>query len=192
MLFPLPKSAVTTMFKDTFGDARSGGREHHGTDISVPSGTPILAVEAGKVYETGNNSLDGNYLILQGSSGYKYRYSHLSGVSVSKGQTVQAGSTLGASGATGNAEGPHLHFGMSDQDGAAVNPYQSLLTAYNGSGSGVDVVDSSGSTVEDKKGKVEILGVTLAEWSWYDVGAVVLGVAGVVIIAYRLAGGFGI
>lgn len=42
--------------------------------------------------------------------GYKLTFAHLSQVQVQEGQILQRGSTIGLSGATGNATGPHLHF----------------------------------------------------------------------------------
>lgn len=181
MIFPLPKSSVTT-FSDTYGESRTGGREHHGTDISVPDGTRIFAVESGQIKETGNNSLDGNYIILGGSGGMSYRYSHLSSIAVKEGQTVSQGAFMGLTGHTGNAKSPHLHFGMTDGSGASVNPYPYLKDAYSGPNGSVNVIDASdGEAIKDSKG-----GFLGLEWSWYDVGATLVGIVAVLIIAHRL------
>jgi murein DD-endopeptidase MepM/ murein hydrolase activator NlpD len=50
--------------------------------------------------------------VLHGDDARDYVFMHLQtgSVAVQKGQTVAAGSPLGAVGATGHADGPHLHF----------------------------------------------------------------------------------
>ena len=59
------------------------------------------------------------------SSGVETMYAHLSRVSVTVGQRVTAGRTVGAVGATGHASGPHLHFEVHIR-GAAVDPRSGL------------------------------------------------------------------
>ena len=46
---------------------------------------------------------------------------HLDSISVTSGTIVGAGDNIGAMGASGNATGDHLHFGISYQ-GVPVNP----------------------------------------------------------------------
>jgi len=85
---------------------------HNGIDFSVPEGTSVLSVAAGKVSR-----------VVRASSGYGYHvyvnhgwgqtlYAHLSTIRVDEQQDVQAGEAVGLSGNTGNSTGPHLHFGM--------------------------------------------------------------------------------
>jgi murein DD-endopeptidase MepM/ murein hydrolase activator NlpD len=52
-------------------------------------------------------------------------YAHLSRVWVRDGRRVRAGDRLGAVGATGFADGPHLHLELRVR-GAAVNPLPAL------------------------------------------------------------------
>ena len=49
------------------------------------------------------------------------RYAHLSTVNVSQGQQVSQGQAIGIIGATGNAQGIHLHFEVR-VGGGPVNP----------------------------------------------------------------------
>jgi len=48
-------------------------------------------------------------------------YAHLSRAVARNGAKVQAGDTIGLSGASGNVTGPHLHFEI-HQNGVPVNP----------------------------------------------------------------------
>ena len=54
----------------------------------------------------------GNYIMISHGGSVYTVYMHLSSMSVSKGQTVSRGSTIGAVGSTGYSTGPHLHFGI--------------------------------------------------------------------------------
>ncbi|MDR3546918.1 MAG: peptidoglycan DD-metalloendopeptidase family protein [Candidatus Pacebacteria bacterium] len=100
-----------------------GSNGHDGLDIGVPIGTPVEAALAGTVLATGNTDLAhdgagdqcysfGKWVMLEHSNGLNTMYAHLSVISVSKGQTLNAGDVLGYSGMTGYATGPHLHFGV--------------------------------------------------------------------------------
>ena len=52
-------------------------------------------------------------------------YAHLSALSVTQGQVVQAGDLLGEEGNTGNSTGPHLHFEVRT-GGTPIDPAQWL------------------------------------------------------------------
>lgn len=88
---------------------------HHGIDIPAPTGTPIIAASSGYVhtvsYSTGST---GFYVKLvhmdQDNKQWSTTYMHMSQISVTKGQTVQPGTVIGAVGSTGRSTGPHLHF----------------------------------------------------------------------------------
>jgi peptidoglycan LD-endopeptidase LytH len=108
-------------FADTWGAARSGGRSHEGVDIMAPAGTPLVAMEAGRV-EFNTNTLGGNTLRLYGNSGTRYYYAHLSAWEGSN-RTVAKGEVIGYVGMTGNTSANHLHLQVHPGGGAAVNPY---------------------------------------------------------------------
>ena len=62
---------------------------------------------------------------IRSPDGIVTRYAHLSSVHVSIGQQVSQGQTLGIIGATGNAQGVHLHFEVRI-NGSPVNPLSYL------------------------------------------------------------------
>jgi murein DD-endopeptidase MepM/ murein hydrolase activator NlpD len=108
-------------YADTWGAARSGGRRHEGTDIMSPSGTPLVAMEAGRV-EYRSNRLGGRTLRLYGAGGTRYYYAHLSRYEGSN-RSVSAGDVVGYVGKTGNTSANHLHLQVHPGGGRAVNPY---------------------------------------------------------------------
>jgi murein DD-endopeptidase MepM/ murein hydrolase activator NlpD len=121
-------------YSDTFGAPRMFGTSyahlHQGTDIFATSGTPLLAVERGVVFSMGSDVLGGTKLWLQGASGTKYYYAHLSAFAegMVDGKLVAAGDVVGFVGNTGNAATTpaHLHFEVHPNGGPAVNPYPLL------------------------------------------------------------------
>ncbi len=108
-------------FGDTWGAARSGGRSHEGVDMMSPGGTPLVAVESGSV-QFKTTRLGGNSVWLNGDSGTRYFYAHLSAWEGSS-RSVSQGEVIGYVGATGNTTANHLHFEVHPGGGRAVNPY---------------------------------------------------------------------
>jgi murein DD-endopeptidase MepM/ murein hydrolase activator NlpD len=82
---------------------------HAGWDIGVDAGTPVRAGLDGKVRYSRYCSGYGNLVIIRHYSGLEVYYAHLSKIKVTTGQFVQAGDTIGLSGATGHTRGAHLH-----------------------------------------------------------------------------------
>jgi len=107
-------------FADTWGAPRSGGRSHEGVDTMAPSGTPLVAVESGYA-EFKTTRLGGNSVWVNGNSGTRYFYAHLSAWEGSS-RNVSQGEVIGYVGATGNTTANHLHFEVRP-GGRAVNPY---------------------------------------------------------------------
>jgi murein DD-endopeptidase MepM/ murein hydrolase activator NlpD len=113
-------------FRNDWGDARSGGRRHAGTDLFSPEGTPNVAVIGGNVF-TQNEGVGGLSVYLQGTDGNTYYYTHLSRYGASG--SVSAGEVIGYTGGTGNARGViHTHFEIriGGPNGTKVNPYPTL------------------------------------------------------------------
>ncbi|MFF5701009.1 peptidoglycan DD-metalloendopeptidase family protein [Streptomyces sp. NPDC012794] len=83
---------------------------HTGVDFIARTGTTVKAVGAGTVVSAGWGGAYGNEVVIKHADGKYSQYAHLSSLSVSAGQSVTGGQTIGLSGATGNVTGPHLHF----------------------------------------------------------------------------------
>ena len=101
---------------------------HNGLDIAIPVGTPIQTTMDGQVVHAGwNNQGYGNLVIVENGE-YRTYYAHLSSIPVSVGDTVQAGTTIGLSGNTGNSTGPHLHYEIR-RNKVAIDPTAATLGA---------------------------------------------------------------
>jgi hypothetical protein len=102
--------ADTTQVNSPYGPRGKG--MHQGVDLAVPSGTTLHASIDGKVTHAASDDPNGygTWVEITGANGVSVRYGHLSALGVHLGDTVTAGQPVGISGATGNAEGPHLHF----------------------------------------------------------------------------------
>lgn len=99
-------------------------KNHTGIDYLCPSGTPVLASEAGTVIFAGWK--DGGYgytVFIRHSDNNITIYEHLlKDIPVQLGQKVARSQVIGWSGSTGNSTGPHLHFEMRDANNKAINP----------------------------------------------------------------------
>ena len=95
---------------------------NNGVDIGIPVGTPVKAVAKGRVEYTSDSFASyGEIVILNHGDSYYTLYAHLSDITVSVGQEVATGQTIGRSGETGSLKGPILHFEVR-KGGTALNP----------------------------------------------------------------------
>lgn len=101
------------------------GKMHKGIDIARPSDRTIKAADNGVVESAGWDGGYGNKVVINHQNGMKTVYAHLDSMSVSAGQTVERGSSLGVMGTTGQSTGVHLHFEVY-QDGELKDPLQYL------------------------------------------------------------------
>lgn len=100
---------------------------HSGADLASPTGTPIVAPNAGRVVVAGSLYFTGNTVVIDHGAGLFSLMAHLSRIDVKEGETIARGATLGAVGATGRVTGPHLHWSV--RLGAARVDPVSLLSA---------------------------------------------------------------
>ena len=103
---------ITSRFGPRESPGGIGSRYHQGLDIGCPSGTPIVACEAGTVIAASYSSSMGNYVTIAHSASMSTTYMHNSSLCVSVGQTVSRGQVIALAGSTGNSTGPHCHLGL--------------------------------------------------------------------------------
>lgn len=86
---------------------------YNGVDLAAPVGTAVRAAQGGTVIVargSGWNGGYGLYVVVKHPNGTQTLYAHLSSLSVSTGDAVASGQTIGAVGNTGRSTGSHLHF----------------------------------------------------------------------------------
>ena len=94
-----------------------------GTVLRVRDGMPDISVKQATTPLPADR-MAGNGVVIGHGRGWETQYSHLKrgSVRVRPGQSVSAGTELGAIGLSGNTEYPHLHFEVR-RDGKAVDPF---------------------------------------------------------------------
>jgi murein DD-endopeptidase MepM/ murein hydrolase activator NlpD len=116
---------VDAEISDIFGVERtfngSVQSTHQGLDFRVPGGTPVAAVNDGRVILAQPLYFEGNCVVIDHGQGLLTLYLHLSKFAVKPGDAVKKGQEIGLSGGTGRATGPHLHLAVRWQ-GVYLNP----------------------------------------------------------------------
>ena len=107
---------------------------HEGNDIFAVSGTPVIAVADGTIWNLSSGGSGGNAVWLMGDDGIRYYYGHLRDVrdSLRIGMRVGLGDVLGTIGATGSSAAgtyPHLHFEVNPGGRGTINP-KPILDAW--------------------------------------------------------------
>lgn len=123
----MKKSNISSPFGHRKSPGGIGSKYHKGIDIAFPTGTHVLACEAGKVEVAGWSKGFGKCIIISHGGGVKTTYAHLSKINVTKGQKVVRGQFIGEVGSTGNSTGPHLHLGVS-VNGSYVDPQNGWIS----------------------------------------------------------------
>jgi murein DD-endopeptidase MepM/ murein hydrolase activator NlpD len=108
---PVPGGIITSRFG---GDRTYNGglwaAHHTGIDFRRTVGEPVLAAASGRVAAASMFDVRGNVIIIDHGHGVFSQYAHLSELYVNVGAPVFKGQLIGAAGATGRSNGPHLHF----------------------------------------------------------------------------------
>jgi murein DD-endopeptidase MepM/ murein hydrolase activator NlpD len=114
--------------------ADRGRRSHMGMDLGGKRGTPIFAVETGRINRTKKQSNGSIQIVLRGKSGSMYYYGHLDSVLIKSGQRVKSGQVIGRMGDTGSPGQVHLHFEYwrSGGESDAINPIKLLRRICKG------------------------------------------------------------
>lgn len=136
--FAMPVDGITPdKLVRSFDDDR-GSRKHQAIDILAPKGTPVRAIEAGRIARLFISKAGGITIYqFDPSERFCYYYAHLDRYAdgLSENDTVQKGQIIGYVGVSGNApkDTPHLHFAvyrLSETkrwwEGTPVDPYDIL------------------------------------------------------------------
>ncbi len=118
--WPLESIKITSPFGSRWG------KFHYGTDFRASVGTKVMAMSSGVVLGTGDTDVAckgasfGKWVFIKYDNGLSSTYGHLSVISTTVGQRVEAGDAVALSGNTGSSTGPHLHVAVYASDGVKV------------------------------------------------------------------------
>ena len=121
LLTPVPGAPVTSPYGYRIHPIYGTSRLHTGIDYGADTGTAIRASADGVVVSAGWFGGYGNATIIDHGGGIATLNGHQSSMSVSEGQKVTQGQTIGRVGCTGDCTGPHVHFEVR-VNGDPVNP----------------------------------------------------------------------
>lgn len=99
---------------------------HDGVDFGAGCGTPVHAVQSGKVVAVEYNGASGKRVKVDHGNGVTTGYYHLQSYATTQGATVKKGDVVGYVGSTGRSTGCHLHFAAIDSSGQYTNPMNLL------------------------------------------------------------------
>jgi peptidoglycan LD-endopeptidase LytH len=115
----LPLEGVNVaLMRGQFAERRgSGSRGHEAVDLLAPRGTPVHAVDSGRIAKLFRSKAGGITIYQFDQSGrFSYYYAHLDRYAsgLREGQPIDSGDVIGYVGTTGNAPAntPHLHFAI--------------------------------------------------------------------------------
>ena len=106
---PVPGAATSSFGRRSIVN-KEPRSPHSGTDFQASNGTPVTAPNRGTIVLTADQYFPGRIVIIDHGLGLYSYLAHLSAVSVSEGDVVERGQTIGLSGSTGRVTGPHLHW----------------------------------------------------------------------------------
>src|SRR6478752_3193466 len=122
--WPVEGTIVYRFGRDTLP---SGGIiRWNGIGIAAPVGTPVKAVEAGRVRLVGQFGTYGLTIVLEHGNGYYSVYSHLQEAAVKLGAPVAKAETIGTVGGENSDYGSHLHFEIRGENQVALDPTEWL------------------------------------------------------------------
>jgi septal ring factor EnvC (AmiA/AmiB activator) len=118
--WPVEGAIVYRFGRDTLP---SGGIiRWNGVGIAANAGTPVKAVESGKVRLVGQFGTYGLTVVLEHGNGYYSVYSHLQSAAVELSANIARGQTIGSVGGENSDYGSHLHFEIRGENQVALNP----------------------------------------------------------------------
>lgn len=119
---PVKKMRITSPFGLRTDPFLKTPAMHSGIDFGGKEGTPLYVTAPGKVIQAGKRGDYGLCVEVDHGLGFSTLYSHLSKITVEKGDIIEEGTKVGLAGSTGRSTGPHLHYEVRHQS-RALNPY---------------------------------------------------------------------
>jgi murein DD-endopeptidase MepM/ murein hydrolase activator NlpD len=122
-----PSTEITSPFGPRIAPCAGCSTEHQGVDLVPGAGTPIAAIADGTVVEAGFYGELGEHVtvehVVDGETVTSV-YGHMiaGSMHLAPGDHVTRGQIVGLVGSTGESTGAHLHFGILDADGTAIDP----------------------------------------------------------------------
>lgn len=112
-MYPVNPVVISQGYGKTSFSKNYASGKHNGIDFSIKYKS-VYAAGGGKVIAKGDNGryAYGKWIAIDHGDGLVTLYGHFSKISVSKGDSVKKGKTIGVSGNTGFSTGPHLHFSV--------------------------------------------------------------------------------
>ena len=122
MVWPTTATRISSPY------GKRGRGFHTGVDIDGVTGDPVYAAWNGKVVRAGWSGGYGNCVDIEHADGSVTRYAHMQSITTTVGAIVSHGDQIGVLGATGNANGDHLHFEVR-KGKATYNPLEYISTS---------------------------------------------------------------
>jgi murein DD-endopeptidase MepM/ murein hydrolase activator NlpD len=123
LIAPVPGCVLSPFGVKRLHNGKPTGEIHTGIDQRSPAGRPVHAVAGGIVKIAQPFAVLGGTVAIDHGQGLETMYLHMSKLLVEPGARVKKGDVIGYVGATGRANGPHLHW-VVDVNGVPVNPQQ--------------------------------------------------------------------
>jgi murein DD-endopeptidase MepM/ murein hydrolase activator NlpD len=120
---PLPGCTTSPFGSQRFHNGKPTGDFHAGVDQRGAEGAPIHPITPGIVKIVQKWNLRGGTVAIDHGQGVQTIYLHMSRFQATEGQHVEVNDVIGYVGATGRANGPHLHWTLY-VNGVPVNPGQ--------------------------------------------------------------------
>jgi murein DD-endopeptidase MepM/ murein hydrolase activator NlpD len=120
---PLPGCVISPFGVARLHNGKPTGEFHAGIDQRGALGTPIHAIAGGVVKIVQPFNVLGGTVAIDHGQGLETMYLHMSKLNVSVGDHIARGDVIGYVGATGRANGPHLHW-VVYVNGVPQNPQQ--------------------------------------------------------------------